>query len=226
MFSRLLKLITEEDLEKIAMTKVLLIGVGGVGGFVLEALIRSGFRNITIIDGDVIDASNLNRQIIALQDNLTKSKVLEAKKRAYSINPNINLEAINNFLTKDNLEEYVNKDYDYIIDACDDIDIKVGLIKLAQENNIKIITCLGTARRLDISGIQVTKLNKTFNDPLAKKLRYLLKKENLNLNTLVLFSAALPLKTEQDLGSAIFTPGIAGLTLANYVFLDVINKKQ
>ena len=139
------------------MTKVLLIGVGGVGGFVLEALIRSGFRNITIIDGDVIDASNLNRQIIALQDNLTKSKVLEAKKRAYSINPNINLEAINNFLTKDNLEEYVNKDYDYIIDACDDIDIKVGLIKLAQENNIKIITCLGTARRLDISGIQVTK---------------------------------------------------------------------
>ncbi len=224
MFDRLLKLITKEDLEKIEKANILLVGVGGVGGFALEALVRSGFLNITIIDGDKIEESNLNRQIITNINNLNNKKALEAQKRALSINPDLNIKAKDLFLTKDNFKENINENYDYIIDACDDINIKIALIKYAQEHNNKIITCLGTARKLDIKGIKVTKLNKTFNDPLAKKLRELLRKENITLNIPVVFSEANAIKTEEGLGSAIFVPGIAGLTLVNYIFLDIINK--
>lgn len=224
MFDRLLKLITEKDLEKIKNTKILLVGVGGVGGFVLEALVRSGFTNITLYDGDKIEESNLNRQIITNRNNLHKSKAQEAKLRALSINPDIVIKAEDVYLTLDNFEENIKEEYDYIIDACDDIKIKIALIKYAKKFNIKIITCLGTARKLDINGIKVTKLNKTFNDPLAKKLRELLRKENIALNIPVVFSEAQAIKTDDILGSAIFVPAIAGITLANYVFLDVINR--
>ncbi len=223
MFDRLLKLVTEEDLEKIKKTKVLLVGVGGVGGFVLEALVRSGFDDITIIDGDTVDKSNLNRQTISSGDNLGEPKAIVACKRALSINPNMNIKGESVLLTQDNFNNYVNLNYDYIIDACDDIKIKVALIKYAKEHNIKIITCLGTARKLDITGIKMTKLNKTFNDPLAKKLRLELRKEDIALDIPVVFSEAPAIKTEGNLGSAIFVPAIAGITLANYVFLDIIN---
>lgn len=226
MFERLNSLIDDESFNKIQNTTILLVGVGGVGGFALEALVRTGFKNITIVDGDIIVDSNLNRQIISNNDNVGNIKVEEAKLRALSLNKEANIKSINIFLNKDNFHEYINKKYNYIIDACDDIDIKIELIKYAKENDIKIITCLGTGRKLNPKYIEITTLNKTFNDPLAKKLRYLLRKENISLNIPVVFSKEDSIKTIGKIGSAIFVPSVAGITLANYIFLDIINRSN
>ena len=226
MFERLIPLIGENNLKKIEDTKILLVGIGGVGGFTLEALVRSGFINITIIDGDTIEESNLNRQIITNQDNIGKDKTDEALNRYLLINPNLNLKAINIFLTKENFYEWINEDYDYIIDACDDIDIKVELIRYAEEKQIKIISALGTGKKLNPKYLEITKLNKTENDALAKKLRQRLRKENLSLNIPVVFSKETSIDTKNIIGSCIFVPSVAGIYLANYVFMDIIKPQD
>ncbi len=226
MFDRLIGLIGEKELEKIKNIRVLLVGVGGVGGYTLEALVRSGFQNLTIVDGDTIDESNLNRQIIALNDNIGNIKVEEAKKRVLSINSSVNINIIREFLTKDNFDTLLNNNYDYIIDACDDVKVKIELIKFAKLNNIKIITCLGTGKKLNSSLVEVTTLNKTFNDPLAKKLRTELRKENIGLGIPVVFSKEDAIKTEGMVASAVFVPTVAGIYLANYVFLDIIKSSR
>lgn len=224
MFDRVLKLISLEDLKKLENKKILLVGVGGVGGYALESLIRSGFKNILIVDGDVIDESNLNRQIVAKNSNIGKLKVLEAKNRCLDINPNANIVIINKFLTIDNFNVYINENYDYIIDACDDIPIKVELIKYALNRNIKIITSLGTGKKLNPLKLEITTLDKTYNDPLAKKFRSELRKRNIDLNIPVVFSSEEAIDTIDGVGSAIFVPATAGILLANYVFMDALKK--
>ena len=226
MFERLIPLIGENNLKKIENTKILLVGIGGVGGFTLEALVRSGFKNITIIDGDTIEESNLNRQIITNQDNISKDKVDEALNKYLLINPNLNLKAKNIYLTKENFHAWINEDYDYIIDACDDIDIKVELIRYAEEKQTKIISALGTGKKLDPKYLEITKLNKTENDALAKKLRQRLRKENLSLNIPVVFSKETSIDTKNIIGSCIFVPSVAGIYLANYVFMDIIKPQD
>lgn len=224
MFDRLLKLITEEDLRKIENKKILLVGVGGVGGYALESLVRSGFKNFLIVDGDVIAISNLNRQIIAKTTNIDKLKVDEAKIRMLDINPNINIKALPVFLTVNNFKEYINEEFDYIIDACDDISIKIELIKYAKEQNISIITALGTGKKLNPTKLEITTLNKTFNDPLAKKLRSELRKRDIDLNISVVFSSEDAIDTGDTIGSAIFVPATAGILMASYIFKDAIKK--
>ncbi|MDE5539117.1 MAG: tRNA threonylcarbamoyladenosine dehydratase [Bacilli bacterium] len=223
MFERLLTLIDDDTLKIISNKKLLLVGVGGVGGYAFEALIRSGFSDITIVDGDTIALSNLNRQIITTEHNINEEKVLEAQKRALAINSKAHIKPIFAFLTKENFSEYINEDYDYIIDACDDIKVKIELIKYAQEKNIKIITCLGTGRKLNPCKLEITTLNKTYNDPLAKKLRSSLRRENINLKIPVVFSSEEAIKTVGTIGSAIFVPAVAGIYLANYIFKDILN---
>lgn len=225
MFDRLLELITIDDIKKIENTKILLVGVGGVGGYALESLVRSGFKDISIIDGDVISLSNLNRQIIAKTSNIDKLKVEEAKVRCLKINPDVKINAINVYLNEDNFNSYVNLNYDYIIDACDDILVKILLIKYAKNHNIKIITALGTGRKLDPTKLQITTLNKTFNDPLAKKLRSELRKQNIDLNIPVVFSSEEAKNTGNVIGSAIFVPACAGIFIANYIFKDMIKQE-
>lgn len=224
MFDRLLKLITFEDLKILENKKILLVGVGGVGGYALESLVRSGFKNFSIVDGDVIALSNLNRQIVTKNDNIGTLKVLEAKNRCLDINPDINITTIDRFLTIDNFNDYINEYYDYIIDACDDIPIKIELIKYALEHNIKIIVSLGTGRKLNPLKLEITSLNKTYNDPLAKKLRSELRKIGIELNIPVVFSSEKAMDTEAGVGSAIFVPATAGILLANYVFMDSLKK--
>lgn len=224
MFERLLKLISMQDLKTIEQKKVLLVGVGGVGGYALEALVRSGFNDITIVDGDTISISNLNRQIIAKTTNIGKLKVQEAKERCLSINPELNIKTIADTLTLDNFSNYINDNYDYIIDACDDILIKIELIKYASLKNIKIITSLGTGKKLDPLSLEITTLDKTYNDALAKKLRYELRKRNIDLKIPVVFSKEEARDTGNVVGSAIFVPATAGILLANYVFNDAIKK--
>ena len=226
MFERLIPLIGENYLDKINNTKILLVGIGGVGGFTLETLVRSGFSDITIIDGDTIDESNLNRQIITNQENIGKSKVEEAVDRCLAIRSNVTIETINVMLTKDNFHNHICEYYDYIIDACDDLEIKLELIRYAQMKHIKIISALGTGKKLDPKYLEITTLSKTENDPLAKKLRYLVRKENLDLNVPVVFSREAPIDTKNVLGSCIFVPAVAGIYLANYVFLDIVKSQD
>ena len=226
MFERLISLIGTDNLEKIESMKILLVGIGGVGGFTLEALVRTGFVNITIVDGDTIDESNLNRQIITNTNNIGHSKVEEVLNRYTSINSNVNIKAIDVMLTKDNFSEYINENYDYIIDACDDLTIKLELIRYAKEHNIKIISALGTGKKLNSTCLEITTLDKTENDPLARKLRSMVRHANLDLNIPVVFSKEISMDTDNVIGSAIFVPAVAGLYLANYVFLDIIKPQD
>ena len=222
MFDRLIPLVGSTNLEKIKNTKILLVGIGGVGGFTLEALVRTGFLNITIIDGDIIEESNLNRQIITNQENIGNLKVKEAINRYTSINSEVNIKAIDVMLTEDNFKEYINEYYDYIIDACDDLAIKVELVRYAKDHNIKIISALGTGKKLNSTCLEITTLDKTENDPLARKLRSMVRHANLDLNILVVFSKETSMDTNNVIGSAIFVPAVAGLYLANYVFIDIL----
>ena len=138
MYERIINLIGEDNFNKIRNTKVLLVGVGGVGGFAFEALIRSGFQNITIIDRDVVEITNLNRQLVATLDTLEQSKVSIALDKARIINKDIKIKAIEANLTKDNINE-LGTNFDFILDACDTLNTKLELIRYAQKNNIKII---------------------------------------------------------------------------------------
>ena len=163
MFDRFLKIINEEEFEKIKKAKILLIGIGGVGGYTLEALIRSGVENITIIDNDIVEETNLNRQLVALHSTLNKTKTTVAKERCLDINPNAKINEITKFIDKDNISTIFNLEYDYIIDACDTITTKVLLVKYAKEKNMKIISCMGTGNRIDPTKLNITKLNITNN---------------------------------------------------------------
>ena len=142
MFDRLLKVINKEELNKLKNTNILIVGVGGVGGYALEILARMGIKHFTIIDNDKIDESNLNRQIISLHSNIGKYKVDEFKTRLLDINPNINIDISKEFIDKDNINFLFNKKYDFIIDACDTVTTKVLLINNAKDTNIPIISCM------------------------------------------------------------------------------------
>jgi len=220
MYDRIIKLIGENNFDKIRHAKILLVGVGGVGSFAFEALIRSGFQDITIIDKDKVEITNINRQLIANLDTLNKPKVNIALNKALNINENIKIKAIEAFLDKNNINT-LDKDYDYIIDACDTLNTKLDLIKYAEENNIKIITSMGVGNRVDASKIKLSRLDKTSNDPLAKKLRKLVKDNNLNSKVPVVYSEELPYK-KGEVNSMITSPGIAGLLMVNYIINDII----
>lgn len=220
MFNRLIELIGIDNFKKIQEKNILLVGCGGVGGFIFEALIRSGIKNITIYDKDKIDITNLNRQIITNKKNIGKYKVKEAFKRAKQINEDINLKIKIENISSENINDLEN--FDYIIDACDDIKAKVALIKYATQNNIKIISALGTGKRLSSNHILIKKLSNTCNDPLAKKLRSILKKENIGKDITIAYSEELPIQNGKNISSAIFTPAITGIKIANYVIEDII----
>ena len=222
MFDRLINLIGENNFKLIKNKKVLLVGVGGVGGFTLEALVRSGIHNITIYDDDAIELSNLNRQIISSLNNIGNKKIDEAIKRAKSINNEINICGYIEKISEKNIEN-IGK-FDYIIDACDDLKAKVLLIKYALKNNIKIICALGTGKRITSDNIVIKKLKDTKNDPLARNFRKYISKEGLSMNIPVIYSEDLPMNNDKVISSSIFTPAIVGIKLANYVINDIIQQ--
>ena len=221
MFERLIQLIGEEKYNEIKNTKVLLIGVGGVGSYALEALVRNGFHNITIIDYDAIDISNLNRQLITNSTNIGHSKVIEGLLRAKQINPNILIDGIEKRLTIDNLTQILDMNYDYIIDACDDINIKFELIKKSLKYNYKLISSMGTAKKLDATKLSITTLDKTNNDPLARILRKKVKDAKINKKIHVVSSTEVPLDIK-ELGTANLVPSVAGLLCVSYIINDIL----
>lgn len=221
--SRLELLIGKNYLEKIKNLKILIVGIGGVGGYTFESLVRSGVENITIIDNDTIDETNLNRQIITNTTNIGNPKVLEAEKRAKLINPNINIKTYKLFLNIDNIDEAITDEYDYVVDACDTIDIKALIIKKCYKKNIKFISSMGTANKIDATKLSINSLDKTSYCHLAKKLRKLVSKEEAKY-TNVVYSKEESRKIN-GLGSTSYLPAIAGLLITNYIINDILKKE-
>lgn len=221
MFDRLELLIGKENIEKISKINVLIVGIGGVGETALEALVRNGVKNITIIDKDVFSESNLNRQILSTRDSIGLYKVDVGVNRCKSINPDVNITGLKINLDEKNVNEL--EYFDYIIDACDDINAKLALMQYANKNNINLISSMGTGKRLNPSNVIITRLDKTSNDPLAKKMRYEARKRGLKLNIPVVCSKEEPINNDRIIASSIFVPSTAGLMLAYYIIEKVIN---
>lgn len=220
MFERLMTLINEESFYKIQTKNVLIVGVGGVGGYAFETLVRSGIINITIADGDVVENSNLNRQIISNINVIGKPKVLVAKERALSINPNANIKVINEFITENNFNILLEDKYDYVIDACDDLKLKMLLIKNA--SNYKLISSMGTANKMDMTKFNITTIDKTSNDPIARIIRKKVKDEKIRTKFKVVSSTEQPIKNQTKLGTIAYMPAISGLLCASYILNDII----
>ena len=220
---RTLGLLKEEGVNKLSKATVLVCGLGGVGGTALEALARSGVENFVLIDFDTIAPSNLNRQILFTYDDIGKNKVEIAKKRILSINPECSIAILNKRI--DNNIQTIIKDYkiSFILDAIDDVDGKIALAKYALDNNIPIITSLGMANRLNPTKVIITRLDKTTDDPLAKKLRYEYKKAGIDTKAInVAFSLEHPHKDGNKLYSMMMVPSSAGLAIAGYIIEQLI----
>jgi len=222
MYDRILKLINEEQLKKIKEAKILLIGIGGVGGYVLESLIRSGLKNITVIDEDIIEESNLNRQILATRTNLQKPKVECAKERGSEITEDCVITPIYKRLTEEEINLELVNPYDYIIDACDTVSVKIALIRLCTKEKKKLISSMGTANKLHPEMLEIKNLKDTSADPLARVLRSTFKNEKECLKTKVVCSKEIP-KKQKELGTLVPVPMAAGALLASYVINDLIS---
>lgn len=223
MFERIINLIGENNFKKLQNKKILIVGCGGVGGYAFETLVRSGINYIDIIDFDKIDITNLNRQIITNRQNINKLKVDEVYIRGANINPNINIKTYNLYLDKNNINNILSNNYDYIIDACDSIDTKIELIKYSLNNNIKLISCMGTAKKIDPTKLSITTLDKTNYDPLAKILRKKAKEQKLNMKKIKVVSSIEQPINCKTLGSLMMVPATAGILCAKYIIDDIIN---
>ena len=224
MLDRLNLLINNDDIKKIQSINVLIVGVGGVGGACFEALVRLGVCNFTIVDNDVFDISNLNRQLLSNLNNIGHSKVLEAKLRGESINNDICINPIEMFLNEANIDELEFSEYDYIIDCCDTMTTKLLLVKKALEYNVKIISSMGTGNRLDPTKLVISNIWKTEGDPVAKVMRKMLRDNNIKAKIPVVYSTELPIKiNSRKPGSTSLVPNVAGFYIASYVFNDIIS---
>ena len=227
-------LISQKGLDILSQCRVAVFGVGGVGGYVVEALARIGIGKLDIIDDDCVVESNLNRQIIATYDTIGKVKVDAMKQRILSINPDCQVTALQSFYLPDKKDLFDFAEYDYIVDAIDTVTAKISLIEEAQASNVPIISAMGCGNRLDPSKLTVTDIYKTVNDPLAKVMRHELKKRHIR-KLKVVYSTELPLKPlfqpeekgkRRDIpGSAVFVPASAGLLIGYEVCRDLLEGK-
>ena len=225
MFERL-ELLIGDKINDIKNKNILLIGIGGVGSYACESLIRSGIKNITIADNDIIDISNLNRQLMTNMDNIGKYKVDVMKDRILSINPNCKVKTINYFVDENNISMIFKDNYDYVIDACDSIDTKVSLIEYCINNNIKIISCMGTGNKMDPSRLRITDISKTNYDKLSKVMRRKLRDKGISHVTVVSSDEEAYTKIVKSIPSNSFVPASAGLLLTSYVINDIVGDKH
>lgn len=221
MFERLITLIGEDNVNKLKKANVLIVGLGGVGGYALETLVRSGIYNLTIVDGDIVELSNLNRQIISKWDVIGRPKALAAQARTLEINPDVNLRVINEFISEDNFSLLNIDSFDYVIDACDDLNLKILLIKNA--GKYKLISSMGTANKMDMTRFKITTVDKTSYDPLAKIIRKKIKEEKIRTKFKVVSSDEKVMKNGAKLGTIAYMPAVSGLLCASYVINDIID---
>ena len=217
-------LIGKESLEKLQNSNIVVFGLGGVGSYVVEGLVRAGIQNMCIIDKDIVDITNINRQLIADTETVGKAKVDVQEERILKINPLAKVTKLKEFVNKDNIEEIMNETthIDYVVDAIDTVSAKLEIIKYCNKNNIKIISCMGTGNKLDANKFEITDIFKTSVCPLAKVIRKELKKLNISKLT-VLYSKEEPIKTNINTPASIsFVPSVAGLLIAGKVVQDLI----
>ncbi len=217
-FSRTRQIVGPAYLEKIQNTKLIIFGVGGVGGQALESLVRAGFMKITIVDFDDVEITNFNRQLLATNITLGKNKVIAAIERCQSINENVEINTITTRLSPGNIDDFRLEQYSYVIDAIDDFNAKMALIRHCLVNKINIISSMGAGNRLDPTKVRIGKIEQTFACPLAKKIRAELRKLKLTkLN--VAYSEEYPqVNKSSKPGSSPFVPPAFGLAIASFVF--------
>lgn len=226
MFDRTISLIGKDNYLKIKNANILIIGLGGVGGYALECLIRSGVEKITIVDYDKIDITNLNRQIISTSNNIGNLKTDEWKKRILSINNNVNVKVINEKIGENNINTLFEEQYDFIIDACDTMIVKKLLIKYSYEKNINLITVCGMGRKLNPKMVEVIPLSKTSYDPIAKVLRKYVKDERINSKVMCICSRETPINTDKNIiASMSMVPSTAGILAAHYVINKLLKEQ-
>ncbi len=231
--SRLENLIGNENINILNNSRVAVFGIGGVGGYAVEALARSGIGTIDIIDSDKVDISNLNRQIIALNSTVGQYKVDVAEKRIKDINPEIKVNKYALFFDSSSVNEFDFQNYDYIIDAIDTVTSKIELILTAERFNIPIISSMGTGNKLHAYRLEVSDIFKTSVCPLARVMRYELKKRDIK-KLKVVYSKEEPITPqtkENENGrnipaSAVFVPATAGMILAGETVRDLISKGE
>ena len=222
-FERTELLLGTSAIDKLKKSNIIIFGVGGVGGYVTEALVRSGVSNISIVDNDTVSPSNINRQIIATTCTIGKYKVDVMEERIKQINPNANVIKYNCFFSKENMDEFDFKKYDYIIDCIDSVESKLELIAKAYNENIKIISSMGAGNKLNPQGLMISDINKTEMDPLARKIRYELRKRGIK-KLKVAYSKEEPKKIEgiNFPASNAWVPASMGLLIASEVIKDLI----
>lgn len=212
------QLLGEEKINSFATKTILVIGIGGVGGTALESLVRSGFKKFIIIDSDTVDISNLNRQILFSLSDVGKDKVLCAKEHLLKINPDLEIKTIKTMIGNEPIEKLITDKVDFIVDAIDYVPGKLEIYEYALKNNIGFISSLGMGNRIDPEKVFVTNLNKTENDPLAKKIRYEARQRGIDIKKVpVIFSKEEPLLKSPKPTSMIMVPSTAGLIITKYV---------
>ena len=225
MLERLELLTGSNNLDNIINKTVMIIGLGGVGGYTVESLVRCGIKNIIIIDYDKIDITNKNRQIIALDSTIGMKKTEAFKNRIKDINNECNVKVIDMFLEVKDVSSIITSDIDYVVDACDTISVKMEIIKTCLDKNIKFISCMGTGKRFNPSLLEITDIRKTNNDPIAKIIRKFVRDNRINKKIPVVCSKEVPIKIDSNkIGSNSFVPATAGLLITSYIINDIIKE--
>ena len=232
-FNRTELLLGKENMEKLKKAHVLIFGIGGVGGYVVEALARSGIYHFTLVDNDVISETNINRQIIATLDNIGEDKVEVMKKRILSINKEAEVKIRKCFYLPDTASEFDFSKYDYVVDCVDTVSAKLSIIIEAKKNNVPIISAMGAGNKLNPAMLEVADISKTSVDPLAKVIRTELRKRGIN-HLKVVYSKEQPIKIDDPNvelkeksqrpvpGSNAFVPSTMGLIMASEIIKDLI----
>ena len=221
---RLKKIIDEGTLCKIRNKTVLIIGLGGVGGHALESIARMGVNNIILVDNDIVDVTNLNRQLLSLSSNIGRKKVDVAKERVLDINKECNVITLSKFIDSSNYLELFSYNVDYIIDACDTVSTKILLIRECLDRNIKIISCMGTGNKFHPEMLEISELKGTSYDPLARVIRNKFKNEKRKI--MVVYSKEKGVKISDRIpGSSSLVPSVAGVMCASFVINDIMEGK-
>jgi tRNA A37 threonylcarbamoyladenosine dehydratase len=241
-FTRTEILIGTDGMCKLSSARVAIIGLGGVGSYAAEALARAGVGHFLLVDFDIINWSNLNRQLLALHSTLDQFKTETLRSRLLDINPQAEIRIVTDFLAQENRAEIIHN-VDFIIDAIDSLGPKIGLIEYAIKEQLKIISVMGAGNRLDPAQIQISKLSKSWNCPLAKRVRKFLRRRGVSTDIPVVFTAESPIRpqdeddedkdeliihrgrTRKTVGSISYMPAIMGMTAASYVIRQLIHEE-
>lgn len=224
-FSRTMRVIGEDKMKIVQNSSVIVFGLGGVGGAAVEALVRSGVGTVGIVDKDVVDITNINRQIIATENTIGIKKTQAAKERLLSINPNLKINVYDMFYLPENADGIDLSQYDFVVDCIDNVTAKLELIVRCEKAGIPVISSMGTGNKFHPEMLELADINKTSVCPLARVMRRELKKRGVEKLTVV-YSKEEPVKTDSSVpGSMSFTPPVAGYLISSFVIRKIADIK-